>query len=73
MACFTCKFWDREKTFTKNGHIRKGFVAPCQFPVLIPTNAPAAMQMVNMNWDDGTGCQTWEIFPGTIEFHAWAE
>lgn len=73
MACFSCKFWDRERAFNKNGQIRKGFIVDCNFPVSIPSNAPAAMQMNRMNWDDGDGCPVWEQFEGPVEFHSWAD
>lgn len=73
MACFNCKYWDRIRASNKNGQIRKGFVVQCLFPITIPDDAPAAMKMVAMNWDDGEGCIQWKQFEGNIEFFSWDE
>lgn len=70
-GCCNCAHWNHKYATDDDGAIRLGFVCSCLAPVSIPTNAPAALKMIPMNWDEGTDCALWELWEGQIKFASW--
>jgi len=61
--------WNRQAASTEDGRILRGYVAHCLVPVEIPTDAPAALQMVAMDARDGADCPAWIQYSGQAEFY----
>lgn len=68
VMCAYCKHWDRQYSVNKKNEILKGFISKCTYLVNLPDAMPKSLQIIAMNWDDGTECKCFEKYSGEVIF-----